>query len=317
MIDHSNVLDKILSPVTADSFLSGYLEQKPLLIKRQDGDYFKALLTLDDLEYLLSNVGTLGSFDVRLSSTDRLIFDKHYAQVNRVQNMEVKSKVNVHKLFRLYHDHKATIIIDQITNVWPAVMELSKAVNQALQCSSDCNVYITPDQSQGFEAHYDTHDVFILQIAGKKRWKVYSNPTYLPLANQPSIAFDCSSQVPLYDVVLEQGDTLYMPKGFVHEAMTTDGVSAHITLGIYNTTWTRLLLDYVAQLAGDEDLLRTGFFVDELRGIEDLSNKLEIVKERLMRDLTPERLVQLSGRYRSTQPGRFSLRSTSTVQPLS
>ena len=32
------------------------------------------------------------------------------------------------------------------------------------------NAYITPPENQGFAAHYDTHDVFVLQVSGSKRW---------------------------------------------------------------------------------------------------------------------------------------------------
>ena len=41
-------------------------------------------------------------------------------------------------------------------------------------CSTGCNVYLTPADSQGFSPHYDDIDAFILQLEGKKRWKVYA-----------------------------------------------------------------------------------------------------------------------------------------------
>jgi ribosomal protein L16 Arg81 hydroxylase len=187
-------------------------------------------------------------------------------------------------------------------------MQLSKAINCDLHCSSDCNVYISPDQSQGFEAHYDTHDVFVLQVAGNKHWKIYRNPIALPLANQPSIAFDCSNEEPLYDIELEQGDMIYMPKGYVHEAMTTDGVSAHITVGVYNTTWVRILLDYITQLAAGDEALRAGFFVDDLRGNVDKVARLDVLKTKLLNDLSISRLEAIAVRYTQSNDTPFSLR---------
>ena len=33
--------------------------------------------------------------------------------------------------------------------------------------------YLTPAGSQGFAPHWDEIDAFILQLEGRKRWKVY------------------------------------------------------------------------------------------------------------------------------------------------
>lgn len=36
------------------------------------------------------------------------------------------------------------------------------------------NAYLTPPDSQGFAPHYDDIEAFILQIEGKKHWKLYA-----------------------------------------------------------------------------------------------------------------------------------------------
>ena len=43
---------------------------------------------------------------------------------------------------------------------------------------------MTPPQNQGFSAHYDTHDVFVLQVAGSKRWVVHPPVLADPLPGQ-------------------------------------------------------------------------------------------------------------------------------------
>ena len=42
---------------------------------------------------------------------------------------------------------------------------------------------------------------------------------------------------PLLDVELEAGDCLYLPRGYVHAALTTDEHSVHLTVGVLSTTW--------------------------------------------------------------------------------
>ena len=46
------------------------------------------------------------------------------------------------------------------------------------------NAYITPPENQGFAAHYDTHDVFVLQVAGSKRWTIHAPVLEHPLPGQ-------------------------------------------------------------------------------------------------------------------------------------
>ena len=103
------------------------------------------------------------------------------------------------------------------------------------------NAYITPKQSQGFSAHYDVHDVFVLQIAGSKRW-VFHEPVHPdPLPSQPWTRYRGAvearaAEEPSADDVLEEGDVLYLPRGFIHSAEALGGVSAHLTIGIHSHT---------------------------------------------------------------------------------
>lgn len=45
---------------------------------------------------------------------------------------------------------------------------------QTLRTRAQTNAYLTPPSNQGFTAHTDSQDVFILQLEGAKRWRVYN-----------------------------------------------------------------------------------------------------------------------------------------------
>ena len=99
------------------------------------------------------------------------------------------------------------------------------------------NAYFTPRGSQGLPVHHDTHDVFCLQVAGRKRWLVYEPALELPLRNQRYRPELGEPGEPVLDLVLEPGDMLYMPRGWLHEALTSDEDSLHLTIGVSVYTW--------------------------------------------------------------------------------
>lgn len=110
------------------------------------------------------------------------------------------------------------------------------------QPSVGANMYLTPPDSQGLARHYDDHCVFVCQLFGTKKWRVFSRSNvqlprlYDPLDNPPCSEVDgLETGCELF--TLRQGDTLYIPRGFLHEAYTetgcnSSGYSLHLTFGI-------------------------------------------------------------------------------------
>jgi Cupin superfamily protein len=139
------------------------------------------------------------------------------------------------------------------------------------------NAYYTPRKAQGLPVHHDTHDVFSLQVAGRKRWLVYEPVLELPLKHQrysPSLG---PPGRPVEDVTLAPGDTLYLPRGWLHEATTSETDSLHITVGVNVYTWldaVRAALDG----CGDDIRFRRGVPPDDADPPAEL---LESLRERL------------------------------------
>lgn len=100
------------------------------------------------------------------------------------------------------------------------------------------NAYFTPRSAQGLAVHHDTHDVFVLQCAGAKHWRVYEPVVELPLQGQTySREKHGEPGPPVEDGLLEAGDTMYLPRGWLHDALTTDSESLHLTIGVKVYTW--------------------------------------------------------------------------------
>jgi hypothetical protein len=109
------------------------------------------------------------------------------------------------------------------------------------------NVYITPSGSQTAPAHADDRDVFVIQVYGRKQWKVYQRiPVPYPYPHE-QVGKDARNPVPdsvlhgpvLIERTLCPGDILYMPRGYVHEAQSCeDCCSFHVTVAIATHDWT-------------------------------------------------------------------------------
>nr|POE69500.1 bifunctional lysine-specific demethylase and histidyl-hydroxylase mina [Quercus suber] len=111
------------------------------------------------------------------------------------------------------------------------------------QPSVGVNMYLTPPNSQGLARHYDDHCVFVFQLFGTKQWTVFSQPNVqLPRLYGPDSLHDAeveNSVTKCHQILLKEGDILYIPRGVLHEACTDNGgpngsaaCSLHLTLGI-------------------------------------------------------------------------------------
>jgi hypothetical protein len=131
----------------------------------------------------------------------------------------------------------ATLVVQGLHHWWPALAAFCRSLESALGHTSQANAYYTPRSAQGLPVHHDTHDVFCLQISGEKRWLVYEPVWELPLRDQRYEASMGEPGKPVLDVTLAPGDTLYLPRGWLHEAKTSDSDSLHLTIGVNVYTW--------------------------------------------------------------------------------
>jgi hypothetical protein len=145
-------------------------------------------------------------------------------------------------------DAGATIVLQALHVNWHPLAVFCRLLEAALDRPVQVNAYYTPRGSQGFAVHHDTHDVLVLQVAGEKRWRVYDPLLELPLKYQRYSKALGEHGDPTDDLVLRAGDTLYLPRGWLHDAETSDTDSLHLTIGITAHTWVDAARDGLAAL---------------------------------------------------------------------
>ena len=230
-----SALARCVEPVEESVFLAEHWERKPLVVERDEAGRFDDLLTTEDVEGLLES-GGLRSPAFRLVRADEKLRASDYLVDVSWRPVPFKGMAEVARVAEAF-DSGATLVIQGLHHWWPALATFCRSLEAELGHPAQANAYYTPRAAQGLPVHHDTHDVFCLQIAGEKRWLVYEPVWELPLKNQRYDAKLGASGAPVLDVTLQPGDTLYLPRGWLHEAKTSDTDSLHLTIGANVYSW--------------------------------------------------------------------------------
>jgi ribosomal protein L16 Arg81 hydroxylase len=164
-------LEAVIDPVSTEDFFSAYFESQRLLVRRNRPDFFEELLTLDDVDRILTTAQSTRE-EVAVVNAANKIKTADYVYGN--------DRVKVDQLFRL-HEAGGTIILNHLHRRQPPLAKLCAALELEFCAPFQPNIYLTPPKAQGFHPHFDTHDVLVLQLAGSKRWQLYGTPIVLAL----------------------------------------------------------------------------------------------------------------------------------------
>lgn len=235
----------ILSPMEHGQFLDQFWESQPLHIERTDSHYFKNLLSE---ELILNHVqnGAASFPDVQAINARKAVPFKDYTTDNK--------SVRPDKLMQCYAQG-ATIVVAEVHKKFNDLQNLCVQFSKDFRVRCQANAYLSPAGNQGFHSHYDTHDVFVLQVAGRKKFRFYKSIIELPFTEDTYTPENNTSTDMEDEVELSAGDTLYIPRGVVHDAIADEGEpSLHITLGAFPFVL-RDLVQEMIQVAAERDVV--------------------------------------------------------------
>jgi ribosomal protein L16 Arg81 hydroxylase len=221
------ILQQLLSPYLVDEFLAEYWTQKAIRIPAEHDQKFQSFFSWHDLNHLL-NCHNLTEPDLRFSLNG--------------ESLEIGDSQDWNSYLR----QGATLIINGLHRRVPTVIKLAADLRYDIGYRTHVNLYCSPSTLQGFDCHYDNHDVFILQIEGEKEWFVFRETTLYPVLKHSS-DLPAPDGLPYLQCVLKPGDLLYIPRGHWHYATGCGQPSLHLTVGIDCQTG----LDWINWLMGD------------------------------------------------------------------
>jgi ribosomal protein L16 Arg81 hydroxylase len=124
----------------------------------------------------------------------------------------------------------ATLALNGLHRERTSVRILSNAARAAFGEMTQVNAYCSWPGKQGFSLHFDTHEVIVLQVEGRKRWRVLRPNIDAPVKYHPGLP--APDAAPYLEQTISAGDVLYVPRGHWHDAIAEDGPSMHLTLGV-------------------------------------------------------------------------------------
>ena len=249
--------ERCLSPVEAERFFGEYWERKPLLVPRDEEGRFLDLLSIAEVERRVTAGG------LRHPSVP----GRQGGREDRARRLRGGHPVDADLVLRERPGRAGRGAVRGAArrscsrrSSSSILRSPTSAATSSASSATPCRRTRTtrPPSAQGFKVHHDTHDVLCLQVEGEKRWLVYPPVLELPLKSQKYSPELGEPGEPVLDVTMRAGDTLYLPRGWLHQAMTSDTASLHLTVGINVATWRDAVRAAVDEAAKEDVVFRRG-----------------------------------------------------------
>lgn len=292
-------LDRVIGPLEPKRFFTDIFEERFHLIARGEPDRFGDLVSVGVIDDFIADTALFDGMIDATRAEPRLTRDAFTLRDDRIDRSA---------LLRLYQD-KATIIAPHLHAYHKPLGDFVRALEPVFSASVQTNIYLTPPGAKGFRTHYDNHDVFVLQVSGAKSWRLYDEPVGKPFRGEGFQPDTHEIGDPREEFVLEAGDTVYIPRGLMHDAEShPEEASLHITLGLVTKTWADVVLEAISKAALETDGLRRALppgyanpdfergpardqfraFIAELADKAELDEPLDVMAEEYLKSRTPD-----------------------------
>jgi ribosomal protein L16 Arg81 hydroxylase len=260
-----------LTGLSASEFERDHWGKQPLLRRSTSG--FDDLFSPDAVDELVADRALRTPF-VRMAAEGTVLAPAEFTSSGGF-GAEIGDQLDSAKVLEQFAGG-ATLVLQGLHRTWAPVADFARQLVADLGHPAQVNAYITPASSRGFDPHYDTHDVFVIQIAGAKHWRIHEPVHRHPLADQPwtdhrDAVAERARLEPAIDATFEPGDVLYLPRGWIHSAEALGGTSIHLTIGVRAATRHDILTRLLARAGQDERLrapLPLGTGTDDGLGVD-------------------------------------------------
>ncbi|MEU0163476.1 cupin domain-containing protein [Streptomyces sp. NPDC006261] len=136
----------------------------------------------------------------------------------------------------------ATLVLQGLQRFWPPLADTCRRLAAEIGHPVFANAYLTPREERGFDAHRDPYHAWLTQVAGSKSWRLW--------APQRDPATDAAD----LEMVLAEGDVLWIPRGWWHTGSSGAEPSLHLTFTVWATKLDAVLRALLTEVLRDHGL---------------------------------------------------------------
>ena len=224
----------IIAPVSEDVFFADYHGKKPLHVNG-NADKFAGVMSWETLNGILDMTDIWSAATMGLHLGGEAVPPAEFCRPGADRN-NVQVQIPMPEKVQALLARGATLMCNNIARLTPELSATAGAIEEAIECRVQANLYCSWLAQQAFHTHYDTHDVFAVHVEGEKTWRVYEGRLDNPI-NHPRFKgldqtyHDKARGRVLMEVTLTPGDLLYIPRGQYHDALAASQGTIHVPFG--------------------------------------------------------------------------------------
>ncbi|MFJ2466764.1 JmjC domain-containing protein [Pseudomonas sp. NPDC087615] len=223
--------------ISAESFKKEYQERLPFVMK---GAVSTTNLAWSDINDVIARCDPQ-SENFRVSFPSGNIAKEKYVRTY-FHVGDILKRLDKPALYS-YLREGGTLVANHIYDE-PIFNDYAKDIAQFTGRQTVTSAYIAFGETDSYRAHWDSRDVFAVQLKGRKRWVVYpptfEAPLYMHQSKYLEHKHPCP-ETPYLDFILEEGDVFYIPRGWWHNVTPLGEPTVHLAIG----TFPPFAVDYV------------------------------------------------------------------------
>jgi ribosomal protein L16 Arg81 hydroxylase len=229
-------LAALLAPVTPETFFAEHYDRAPLHVRGGPGK-FAQVLSWRQVNRLLDMTHIWSGTSLKLVLDSAAVPPEQYCARATSRDGAAALQPDA-KLVQAWVAKGASVVMNDVDSLTPGLASVSAALENAGLGKAQANVYISWQSHKAFHTHYDTHDVWAVQVEGEKSWNIWEGRAEYPIAHpafrgQPQAQHDQARGKLRGTVLMRPGDLLYLPRGWYHDALAEAPSSVHVAYGVH------------------------------------------------------------------------------------
>jgi ribosomal protein L16 Arg81 hydroxylase len=229
------MLSDLLAPVTPEAFFAEYHDRQPLHVQG-GAEKFASVLSWAEIDRLLGMTHIWSSQSLKVVVEGQSLPPEQYCTRAMTRDRQQAMQPDA-AMVEAWVKRGATLALNDVDSLTPGLAAVSGALEGAGLGKAQANVYVSWQAHKAFASHYDTHEVWAVQVEGEKTWYVWEGRAEWPIAHpafRPTQAQHEQAKGKLRaEVKLKKGDLLYLPRGWYHDALTESANSVHVAFGVH------------------------------------------------------------------------------------